>query len=202
MTGARNWCYFCPPGSREFPRKDLPMMRSNKQDGSSFARPVAGGETHQTASAADAALTTNQGLAVSDNQNSAQERRPRPDSSRRFHSPGKDHPFRPRANSRSASSTPGAPALMVSFRSMSRKAGSTRAAFSSGPRQEDPRVRALFDGGRGRRIVRSGARRARLRGEILYPGRQLRPGRQQHSGVLHSGRHQVSRPHSRGEARA
>ena len=33
-------------------------------------------------------------------------------------------------------------------------------------------------------------------------GRRLRPRRQQHAGVLHPGRHQVPRPHPRGEARA
>ena len=37
-----------------------------------------------------------------------------------------------------------------------------------------------------------GARPARLRGEVLYGGRQLGPGRQQPESLLHPGRHQVS----------
>ena len=49
------------------------------------------------------------------------------------------------------------------------------------------------------RLGRHPARRARLRGEVLHPGRQLRPGRQQHPGVLHPGRHEVSRSRALGE---
>ena len=56
-----------------------------------------------------------------------------------------------------------------------------------------------------RRLARLGrhrARRARLRGQVLHRRRQLRPGRQQHAGLLHPGRDQVPRLRPRGEARA
>ncbi len=44
--------------------------------------------------------------------------------------------------------------------------------------------------------VDTAARRARLRRQVLHRGGQLRSGRQQHPGVLHPGRDQVSRPRS------
>ena len=43
-------------------------------------------------------------------------------------------------------------------------------------------------------------RRPRVRGEVLHRRGQLGPGRQQHPGVLHPGRHQVPRPHPRRQA--
>ena len=66
-------------------------------------------------------------------------------------------------------------------------------------RPEDPRLRALFHRGRRSRLRGHAARRARLRGQVLHPARQLGPGGQQHSGVLHSGRDEVPRPDPRGE---
>ena len=66
----------------------------------------------------------------------------------------------------------------------------------------DAGLRALLDRGRLARLDRYAARRARLRRQVLYAGRRLGPRRQQHAGVLHPGRHQVSRPHPCGEARA
>ena len=69
-------------------------------------------------------------------------------------------------------------------------------------RQAHAGVRALLHRGRRARLDRHRARRARLRGEVLHRRRQLGPGRQQHPGVLHPGRDEVSRPGPRGEARA
>ena len=69
-------------------------------------------------------------------------------------------------------------------------------------RQAHAGVRALLDGRRRARLDRHRARRARLRGQVLHRRRQLGPRRQQHPGVLHPGRDEVSRPRPRGEARA
>ena len=68
-----------------------------------------------------------------------------------------------------------------------------------GQRRRDAGVRAVLHG---RRLARVGRRRARhpgVRDEVLHPGRQLRPGRQQHPGLLHPGRDQVPRHHPRGQ---
>ena len=72
----------------------------------------------------------------------------------------------------------------------------------AGSLAQDARLRALLHGGGLARLQRPRPRRARLRREVLHRGRQLRPGRQQHPGLLHPGRDQVSRPHPRGEAGA
>ena len=77
----------------------------------------------------------------------------------------------------------------------------TRGAVRGG-RQAHAGVRALLDRGRRARLDRHGARRARLRGQVLHRRRQLGPGRQQHPGVLHPGRDEVPRPRPRGQARA
>ena len=69
-------------------------------------------------------------------------------------------------------------------------------------RQADAGLRALLDRARRARLDRHGARRARLRGEVLHRRRQLGSGRQQHPGVLHPGRDEVSRSRARREARA
>ena len=61
-------------------------------------------------------------------------------------------------------------------------------------------VRALLDGRRRARLDRHGARRARLRRQVLHGRRQLGPGRQQHPGVLHPGRDEVSRSDPRGRS--
>jgi len=52
---------------------------------------------------------------------------------------------------------------------------------------EDAGIRALLDGGRRCGFGGYPARCARLRGQVLYPARQLGSGRQQHPGILHPG---------------
>ena len=74
--------------------------------------------------------------------------------------------------------------------------------FPAGGGQPHAGVRALLHGGGLARLGRHGARRARLRRQVLHPRGQLRPGGQQHPGVLHPGRHQVPGPGARAEARA
>ena len=152
----------------------------------------------RAASSGAATLTTNQGTPISDNQNSLRAGSRGPDAARRLHLPREDHPLRSRAHSRAH--RPRArlrrarllPALQVDGEA---DAGGVPA----GSEGEDAGVRALLDGGRRRRLRRHAARRARLRREVLHGGRQLRPGRQQHPGLLHPGRDQVSRPRPRRE---
>ena len=64
----------------------------------------------------------------------------------------------------------------------------------SARRREDAGLRALLDRRRQQGLVRPRARRARLRRQALHQGRQLGSRRQQHPGLLHPGRDQVSRP--------
>ena len=78
----------------------------------------------------------------------------------------------------------------------------TRAAPFAAGRQAHAGVRALLDRRRRARLVRPGARRARLRRQVLHRRRQLGHRRQQHPGVLHPGRDEVPRPRPRGQARA
>ena len=78
----------------------------------------------------------------------------------------------------------------------------TMAGAPAGPVGADAGLRPLLDRGRLARLDRHAARRARLRGQVLHRRGHLGPRRQQHAGLLHPGRHQVSRPDPRGEARA
>ena len=76
----------------------------------------------------------------------------------------------------------------------------TRAKLFQASRQEDAARHPLLDRHRRPRLVRGGARSARLRGQVLHRGRQLGSGRQQPAGVLHPRRDQVSRRHPLAEA--
>ena len=69
-------------------------------------------------------------------------------------------------------------------------------------RQADAGLRPLLDRPRRTRLDRHRPRRARLRRQVLHGRRQLGSRRQQHPGVLHPGRDEVSRPGACGEARA
>ena len=78
----------------------------------------------------------------------------------------------------------------------------TERRLPAGGGQPHAGVRALLHRGRLARLGRHGARRARLRGQVLHARRQLRPGGQQHPGVLHPGRDEVPGPGARAQARA
>ena len=155
-----------------------------------------GGELHQIAQGDTPVLTTAQGGPVSDDQNYAQDRPARTDPDRRFSFPREDLPFRPRADSRAR----GACArlrrarllreLQIAVKIHPRRHVSAR-------RRTDAGLRAVLDRRRQQGVVRPRPRRARLCGEALYAGRQLGHRRQQHPGLLHPGRHQVSRHHPR-----
>ena len=78
----------------------------------------------------------------------------------------------------------------------------TQRGLPERPRAAHAGLRALLHRRRLPRLHRPRARRARLRGEVLHRGGELRPRRQQHPRLLHPGRDQVPRPRPRGEARA
>ena len=69
----------------------------------------------------------------------------------------------------------------------------TRAVLFSRSRQTDAGVRSLLDRPRRTRLDRHRPRRARFRRQVLHGRGQLGFGRQQHPGVLHPGRDEVSR---------
>ena len=101
----------------------------------------------------------------------------------------------------SAWSTRAARPRTATSRSTSRWAGTPAPSFSRTPPLKTP-VFVRFSTVAGSRGSSDLARDVRgLRGEVLHGGRQLRPGRQQHPGLLHPGRGQVSRPHPRRQAR-
>ena len=153
-----------------------------------------GGETHQTAASSEQALTTNQGAPIADNQNSLKSGARGPTLLEDFVLREKithfDHERIPERIVHARGS--GAHGYFQPTKSLARL---TKAAFLQDPATQDGSICAVLDRGWRRRLRRHAARRSRLRGEILHIRRQFRSRRQQHPGVLHSGRHQVSRPH-------
>jgi hypothetical protein len=125
----------------------------------------------------------------------------RPQPAGRLHPAGEDHPLRPRAHprARGACARRRRPRLL---RADAAAGGIHQGRFPAGGRQPHAGVRALLHRGRLARLGRHGARRARLRRQVLHPRRQLRPGGQQHPGVLHPGRDEVPGPGARHQARA
>ena len=117
--------------------------------------------------AADAYLTTNQGVRINDNQNSlkAGERGPSllEDFILREKITHFDHERIPERVVHARGT--GAHGFFQAYES---QAALTRAQFLQDPKAKDSRLRALFDRGRFARLNRHGARRARLRGEVLY----------------------------------
>ena len=147
-------------------------------------------------------LTTDQGVRVDDTDDSLKVGRARPDAARGLPPAREDHALRPRAHPRArrARARRRRPRLLPGLRVAGR---ATRGpTFLQDPAVKTPGLRALLDRRRLARLGRHGARRARLRDEVLHGRGQLRSGRQQHPGLLHPGRHQVPRPHPRREARA
>ena len=137
-------------------------------------------------------LTTNQGVAHPRQPQLAQGGRARADAAGRLHPAREDHPLRPRAHSRAG----GACARRGRARLLraDQVAGRIHAGrLPAGGGHAHAGVRALLHRGGLARLVRHGARRARLRGQVLHARGQLRPGGQQHPGVLRPGRDEVSR---------
>ncbi len=158
----------------------------------------AGGETHQTASAPDARITTNFGVPVSDDQNSLKAGPRGPALLEDFVLREKiqhfDHERIPERIVHARGS-----AAHGYFELTKSLAGYTRAKVLTevGKRTEVFARFSTVAGGAG--SVDTPARRPRLCGEALYGRRQLGPGRQQHPGLLHPGRDQVPGPDPRGE---
>ena len=163
-----------------------------------------GGETHQQVpaqgdhAAAAAHLTTNQGIRVSDNQNSLKAGARGPALLEDFVLREKIFHFdHERIPERIVHARGSAAHGIFDLHRRNPRADPRRAVPAEG--QADPGVHPLLDRRGRRRLGRHAARRARLRGQILHRRGQLGPRRQQHPGVLHPGRDQVSRPDPCGE---
>ena len=161
-----------------------------------------GGETHQQVAdgkAATAYLTTNHGTRISDNQNSLRLGTRGPTlledfilREKIFHFDHERIPGAHRARPR-----------LGCARLLRMHARHSRADARHGVREEGQAhagVLPLLDGGGLEGLEGHAARCPRLRGQVLLGRRQLGPGRQQHSGVLHPGCDQVPGPHPCREA--
>ena len=160
-----------------------------------------GGEYHQAADGDTPVLTTNQGVPVSDDQNSLKIGERGPTAARGLPLPREDLPLRSRTHprARGARARHGRARLLRDLRIAVRH-HPRRPVPAQG--REDRSVRAVLDRGGQQGLGRPRARRARLRGQALHQGGQLGPRRQQHPGVLHPGRDQVPGPDPRRQAGA
>ena len=153
-----------------------------------------GGETHQTPSPGGPVLTTNQGTPISDNQNSLRAGTRGPTLLEDFIFREKithfDHERIPERIVHARGS--GAHGYFQPYQSMSKL---TRAAFLQDPKVKTPVFVRFSTVAGGAGLRRHAARRSRIRGQVLHVRRELRPGRQQHPGLLHPGCDQVSRHH-------
>jgi catalase len=140
----------------------------------------------------DQHLTTNQGVAVADNQNSLKAGLRGPTAMEDFILREKithfDHERIPErvVHARGSAHT----ATFECYKSL---APLTQGRTIYRRRQTHAGVRALLDRCRRAWLDRYGARCARLRRQVLYRRRQLGSGRQQHPRVLHSGCNEISR---------
>ena len=149
----------------------------------------------------DRALTTNQGVPVARQSELAEGGPARPDAARGLHPSREDHPLRSRAHSRADRPC----ARLGGARLLRMHEGDSRVHARLAlrrSRQADAGLRPLLDRSRRTRLDRHRERRPWLRGEVLHGRRQLGSRRQQHPGLLHPGRDEVSRPRARGQARA
>ena len=142
-------------------------------------------------------LTTNQGVRIPHTDDSLKAGERGPTLLEDFHLPREDHPLRPRAHPRARRARARARPRTATSRSTSRWPSTRRPAFLQDPPCKTP-VFVRFSTVAGlARLGRHGARRARLRDQVLHRRRRLRPGRQQHPGLLHPGRDQVPGPRPR-----
>ena len=102
------------------------------------------------------------------------------------------------SGSRSASSTPAAPARTASSPATAPPPSHPRRFLKKG--KETAGLRPVLHGPRLARLGRHRPRHPRFRDEVLHRRGHLRPGRQQHPGLLHPGRHQVPGHHPRRQA--
>ena len=152
-----------------------------------------GGESHQVAGDGRQRLTTQQGVVVADDQNTLRVGERGPGPARGLPLPREDLPLRPRADPRA-----GRPRARLRRARLFRELRAAHRHHARRPLQRGrpahAGVRPLLHRRRKQGLRRPRPRRARVRGQVLHPGGQLGPRRQQHPGVLHPGRDQVPRP--------
>ena len=103
--------------------------------------------------------------------------------------PGEDHPLRPRADPGAGRPRAGRRRPRHLHRLRQRAVGHEGRVPGQGLR--DTGVRAVLDRAGVTRVGGHGAGHQRVRNQVLHRRGDLRPGRQQHPGLLHPGRHQV-----------
>ncbi len=184
------------------PAAKSPVNGGQDRDGAVGETLVApSGELHQQAGEPASQLTTNQGVPISDNQNSLKVGARGPVLLQDFILREKimhfDHERIPERVVHARGS-----AAHGFFECLDGWLGHHLRRLPAAARRTHPGVHPLLDRGRQQGLGRPGPRRARLRRQVLHPGGQLRSRRQQHPGVLHPGRHQVPRPDPRRQAGA
>jgi Catalase len=154
---------------------------------------AAGGELHQNAGGQHLALTTNQGVPLSDNQNSLKANPRGPALLEDFILREKithfDHERIPeRIVHARATGVHGFFELTSSLKKY------TTARILTEVGEKTPTFTRISTVAGGAGSVDTSSGRARFCGKVLHQGRKLGPGREQHTGVLYPGRHQISRP--------
>ena len=145
------------------------------------------------------ALTTAFGVRAARHRPLAQGRRPRADACSRTSTSARRSPTSTTSASPSGSCTRAGPEHTACSGRTAAAAKITRAGFLQAG-QGDAGLRPVLDRARVARVGGHGSRRTRLRDEVLHRRGHVRPGRQQHAGVLHPGRDQVPRHHPRRQA--
>ena len=198
-----------PPQPTTFPPMkdtDMPSKSSPGRNARTTKDPAgfdvgSGGETHQRRGRGEPQLTTAHGTPISDDQNSLKVGERGPTLLNDFVMREKVFHFDHERIPERCGSRPRlrGPWLLRNLRAI---VGPDEGGPVPTRRPAHPRLCPFLDSGRQQGIGRSRSRCPRLRREVLHPARQLGSRRQQHSGVLRAGRHEVSRPRARSEGRA
>ena len=179
-------------------RKETSSDHRRTEYGDQRVERGAGGETHQVAAGDAPRLTTQQGIVVSDDQNTLRAGERGPGVLEDFHFREKifhfDHERIPERVVHARGY--GAHGYFENYEPLTEHHPGRPVLRG---RAAHPGVRPVLHRGREQGLQRPGPRRARLRDQVLHQGRQLGPGRQQHPGLLHPGRHQVPRFHPCGQ---
>ncbi len=190
-----------PPAIEEATEPRGPLPPKPDQRGPDPFTPTGqpSGEKTETRAQGGSFLTTATGTRLPDTDHSLKAGPRGPVAAARPPPAGEDHPLRPRADPRAGRARPG--------RGRPRRLPESTAPppRSPGPPSwprtcETPGVRAVLHRARVARVGGHRAGHAGVRDQVLHLRRRLRPGGQQHPGLLHPGRHQVPRRHPRRQA--
>ena len=131
----------------------------------------------------------------------AEGRRARSDAAGGLPPAGEDHPLRPRAHPGAGRARPRR-GRARRLRVLRHRSVGDQGRLPGQEGHENRSLHPLLDRAGLAGFGRHRPRHPRVRGEVLHRRGHLRPGRQQHAGLLHPGRHQVPRHHPRRQAAA